>query len=841
MGQEIVRQASQEEPGKRSRLWLYKDVFHVLQNDSGTEHVEGIVLNSCEQEDEKLNAKAFMNMKRLRLLKLQNLHLSQSLEYLSNELRYLEWDGYPFRSLPYKFQPDQLVELHMRFSNMEQLWKGIKPLKMLKVIDLSYSVDLIKTIDFKEAPNAEKLYLEGCTRLYEVHQSIGILKRLVSLNLRDCKSLARLPNSICDLKSLRFFNLQGCSKLEKLPERLGEMTGLEKLNGTDQVEGIVLDSCEQEDEHLSAKSFMKMKRLGLLKLKNLHFSEGLEYLSNKLRYLDWDRYPFKSLPSNFQPDKLVELHMRCSNIQHLWKGIKPLKMLKVIDLSYSVNLIKIMDFREVPNLEKLNLEGCTRLYEVDESIGVLNRLTIMNLKDCKGLVRIPNSICDLKSLKVLILQGCSKLDKLPERLGDMASLEKLNIGGIAARELTNAKLWDLVIPSWLLPKKNQNLISFLPSLSVLSSLRTLDLSYCNLLEGTLPNDLSCFPLLQTLNLRGNDFVSIPTSIIRLSKLEDLRFADCKRLQSLPNLPSSILYLSTHGCSSLGALLPRTITSHYKLENLCFPNCERLQSMPGLASTIVNLSVEGLTAQETFQNPLKKEDSKHSSLTFVNRIQLVEVQGKNCTAFARLTSYLHFLLKHSSQGLFNPSSHVSMCLAGNEVPEWFDYMGMGSSLEVELPPYWYSNKWKGFAICVVFEPNALSLSETASLSCDLHAYMSDQPLFLGRQSTEISGDTAGNMAEKIWFNFIPGSSLNAVAWGEACRKIKMTFFSNGLKVKYCGLRIIYEHDVGEQCNRLENLGFPCHNNSATSKRSHDDYCSDSIDSESGNFAKRMKMP
>ncbi|KDP26903.1 hypothetical protein JCGZ_18061 [Jatropha curcas] len=185
----------------------------------------------------------------------------------------------------------------------------------------------------------------------------------------------------------------------------------------------------------------------------------------------------------------------------------------------------------------------------------------------------------------------------------------------------------------------------------------------------------------------------------------------------------------------------------------------------------------------------------------------------------------------------------MCLAGNEVPEWFDYMGMGSSLEVELPPYWYSNKWKGFAICVVFEPNALSLSETASLSCDLHAYMSDQPLFLGRQSTEISGDTAGNMAEKIWFNFIPGSSLNGVAWGEACRKIKMTFFSNGLEVKYCGFRIIYEHDVGEliQCNRLENLGFPCHNNSAPSKRSHDDYCSDSIDSESGNFVKRMKMP
>ena len=94
------------------------------------------------------------------------------------------------------------------------------------------------------------------------------------------------------------------------------------VQGTEQVEGIVLDSCEQEDEELSAKAFTKMKRLRLLKLRNLHLSRGLEYLSNKLRYLEWDRYPFKSFPSSFQPNELVELHMRRSNIEHMWKGIK---------------------------------------------------------------------------------------------------------------------------------------------------------------------------------------------------------------------------------------------------------------------------------------------------------------------------------------------------------------------------------------------------------------------------------------------------------------------------------------------------------------------------------------
>lgn len=34
MGQEIVRQNSLEEAGKSSRLWLYKDIYHVFMKNS---------------------------------------------------------------------------------------------------------------------------------------------------------------------------------------------------------------------------------------------------------------------------------------------------------------------------------------------------------------------------------------------------------------------------------------------------------------------------------------------------------------------------------------------------------------------------------------------------------------------------------------------------------------------------------------------------------------------------------------------------------------------------------------------------------------------------------------
>ena len=85
-------------------------------------------------------------------------------------------------------------------------------------------------------------------------------------------------------------------------------------------------------EHLSAKAFSKMKNLRLLKINNVkppqglnrghvQLPQGLNYLSNELRIIDWHGYPLKSLPTSFQPNKLVELRMHYSDIKQLWKGI----------------------------------------------------------------------------------------------------------------------------------------------------------------------------------------------------------------------------------------------------------------------------------------------------------------------------------------------------------------------------------------------------------------------------------------------------------------------------------------------------------------------------------------
>jgi hypothetical protein len=75
---------------------------------------------------------------------------------------------------------------------------------------------------------------------------------------------------------------------------------------------------------LRAEALAQMSRLKLLMLWHLNFSGSLNFLSSELGYLCWNKYPFTCLPSRFEPDKLVELILRHSNIKKLWKGKKVL-------------------------------------------------------------------------------------------------------------------------------------------------------------------------------------------------------------------------------------------------------------------------------------------------------------------------------------------------------------------------------------------------------------------------------------------------------------------------------------------------------------------------------------
>ncbi|XP_042520119.1 disease resistance protein RUN1-like, partial [Macadamia integrifolia] len=165
MAKEIVQEESPEEPGRRTRLWSREDVCDVLVKHEGTKSVEGIILDNSQFEDVCFSTEAFVDMPNLRLLQLNYVHLRGEYEYLSKKLRWLCWYGFPLNSIPHNFDLENLIVLDMKDSSIKEVWKEIKLLKKLKILNLSHSSCLMKTPNFSGLPNLEELILVDCKSL----------------------------------------------------------------------------------------------------------------------------------------------------------------------------------------------------------------------------------------------------------------------------------------------------------------------------------------------------------------------------------------------------------------------------------------------------------------------------------------------------------------------------------------------------------------------------------------------------------------------------------------------------------------------------------------------------
>ncbi|RYR16905.1 hypothetical protein Ahy_B03g061753 isoform C [Arachis hypogaea] len=80
------------------------------------------------EPDEKRNmtfrAETLSRMRLLEFLKIKRVGFSGSINSISSELRYLEWDEYPFTYFPSGCKLSKLLKLILRRSNIKQLWDG---------------------------------------------------------------------------------------------------------------------------------------------------------------------------------------------------------------------------------------------------------------------------------------------------------------------------------------------------------------------------------------------------------------------------------------------------------------------------------------------------------------------------------------------------------------------------------------------------------------------------------------------------------------------------------------------------------------------------------------------
>ncbi|KAL5778602.1 hypothetical protein ACOSQ2_009339 [Xanthoceras sorbifolium] len=403
MGREIVRQESNTDAGKRSRLWHHKDIYNVLTDNTGTETIVGISLDMSETRDIHLNPCAFTKMRKLRFLNFDSsrrgknankVQVFDGLESVFTKLRYLHWLGCPFKSLSSNFQSENLVVLNMRYSQVEQLWNGPQQLVNLKQIDLSHSKRLTSCPNLSGALNLVSLNL-AVTSLCEIPKSsIQHLSKLNYLNLNECKKLRVLPDCT-GLKSLKKLHLGRCSSLKMLPELPCNIEELKLL-------GSAIEELPSSFKYLS-------------KLVTLDLSS-----SNKLRSLQNDLSKLTSL-------KRICL-TRCSKLDKLPDEIGTLDSLRDFEA-------KGIAIREVPssimclnNLQKLSLERCKGQDMVGLLLPPLLGLPSMrelDLTDC-AITKLPDSLGSLSSLKELYL-GRNNFESIPASIKNLSNLQYLDI------------------------------------------------------------------------------------------------------------------------------------------------------------------------------------------------------------------------------------------------------------------------------------------------------------------------------------------------------------------------------------------------------------------------------
>ena len=269
-----------------------------------------------------------------------------------------------------------------------------------------------------------------------------------------------------------------------------------------------------------------------------------------------------------------------------------------MELSGLVNLTEIPDFSRIPNLKKLLVEDCPSLIKVDNSVGFLNKLTVLSFINCRNLFSLPKSL-NLKSLETLHLRYCLMLENFPKIECEMERLRDLRLEFLAIKDLPSLPIYFTGL-SDVIVRRCENLILLPSSILQLQHVESLYVQECpNLvmlptnvwderqsmlsiesteesrdlfLPPSLPNssifDVGCSSVVPALtgvklnalcvdhgtpgdlDIRGSEIDSLPAWIKTFVTLRSLWLDECKQLQEILELPANIENVIASGCVSL---------------------------------------------------------------------------------------------------------------------------------------------------------------------------------------------------------------------------------------------------------------------------------------------------
>ncbi|XP_031263466.1 TMV resistance protein N-like [Pistacia vera] len=404
---------------------------------------------------------------------------------------------------------------------------------------------------------------------------------------------------------------------------------------------------------------------------------------------------------------------------------------------------------------------CSNIKQLWNGLQHLEKLKHINLINSKHLIRIPD-LSLAPNLEILILQGCTSLIEIHSSIQYLNKLVILDLEGC----------------------KNLN------SLPADIQSKVLILSGCSKLKKA--PKVSCS--MKQVCFDGTSITEL-TLIEYPSKLRGLDLEDYSRLKSLkvglgPFLSYLSLYeLNLSNCQIMGLLdilgkfyslrklnLSRNnfewIPSSFKqlkLEDLDISYCERLKCLPLGATTVKAYNCISLELCDFDLSSSVEYADFGNCLKLDQNMLKANLGQKQC-------------------GMFHSRSHGRCLFPGNEIPEWFSFQNVGSSITLEVAPLPPPKLFLSLKVCLV----VTSQDHNKAPKCFYFRY---KVIGMDENGKTLDGKENDGWWDMIRFENMFLMSDHVMVWnilprslGEKTRYLTFDFRGNYYNVVKCGLYI-----------------------------------------------------
>ncbi|XP_035546594.1 disease resistance protein RUN1-like [Juglans regia] len=301
----------------------------------------------------------------------------------------------------------ELVIFKMYEGRIKEIISGqFKNLTKMKFSNCKF---LTEILDLSSCSNLEELVIAWCENLVEVHDSVGLLDKLVGLQLYGCPNVKRFPRRL-KLRSLRYLKLLDCSKLEDFSQIKCKMELLRSI-----------DLCgTQIKEWASSNIGYLTPTLRSLSLEpSIHLSQNQkefclsDYPIRLIAKVEWNSH-FKRCFTGIEHLLLTGGGI---NLAHLLIGIPHMRDLKSLSLQNPTNLAIDEIYSSIgyfTGLEKLQLRArpiFNNSYLDGFSFYCSSTLQELDLSR-SVIVELPPSMKSFVKLRILTLFSCNKLQEI---------------------------------------------------------------------------------------------------------------------------------------------------------------------------------------------------------------------------------------------------------------------------------------------------------------------------------------------------------------------------------------------------------------------------------------------